>query len=379
MVIGATEREREMISVLTEEQERKLQEYALRHVPLISRTGHLERSDVEFYVDKLYSLDGVQRPRKIWVPSPREAALSARALFESGSRLTKFLGITRVIDVYNNLRASVDNKLLGKIYCSLGSQAFEFRDSSYSSVDFGCDRSVEGFPKRLISFSDIGWVISIDFLHNVLGLPVPEFRNCLYYGEASFAGCEICWAFDDVVVLSEPPIEYVCNDWYFPHNLKGPAIKFADGHELWFYHGTKLDKKQIERPDMLTVQEVLDSLNPPAVAGLYGWGRFLQDVSASIIEKDPLGSLYLIPKKCSPFGPIEDARVFVFSAYGNEIVCRVPLSVSTVAEALAYVQDSPKNVSALHWPGKKLARIWGEYCPFFPGYSGKGAVVEGMF
>jgi len=92
------------------------------------------------------------------------------------------------------------------------------------------------------------------------------------------------------LVLSERP-ELHLNAAGELHNDEGPALRWADGAKQYYIDGHALGhlgEKIVERPQDLTITNINEEQNEEikrVAIDKYGWGRYLDDVGAAVLER----------------------------------------------------------------------------------------------
>lgn len=105
------------------------------------------------------------------------------------------------------------------------------------------------------------------------------------------------WAFltDSYAVLAPPPLEFVHDEVHRIHCDTGPALKLADGREVFALRGTWVPADAVMAPHKLRVKDIEIEEDWDVRARLieqYGLERYLGDAGAILWDKDEYGDLY---------------------------------------------------------------------------------------
>lgn len=125
------------------------------------------------------------------------------------------------------------------------------------------------------------------------------------------------------------------------HDDIGPAVRWADGTELYAWHGYPLPRAIMDRDVPITparIEQTTDPVARRALVDRYGLGRYLRDVGAHEFQSDQCGRLYRLHQ---PFDePIVAVRVrnATPEADGHiqEFWLRVPPDTRTAREGVAW-------------------------------------------
>jgi hypothetical protein len=96
-------------------------------------------------------------------------------------------------------------------------------------------------------------------------------------------------------VVCDYPIERHLDERGRTHNQNGPAVSFADGHEIYVWHGTTVPEWIIRSPETISLQSIDSEENVEVCRVMidrFGMGRFLRDSGSFIIHQDTYGVLY---------------------------------------------------------------------------------------
>jgi hypothetical protein len=104
-----------------------------------------------------------------------------------------------------------------------------------------------------------------------------------------------CWPFERTVVLTERPRHLHWDDHDQLHAQTGPALAYADGFALWRWRGVRVPRWVVERPDMVTLETILDEEDAQVRRVLmerYGPDRYLREAGGQVVQRDHCGNLW---------------------------------------------------------------------------------------
>jgi hypothetical protein len=152
----------------------------------------------------------------------------------------------------------------------------------------------------------LSWQAYTSFFRDVCGLELPGdiWDRDRAYADAQEAGW--WWPHRQFVMVCERPAavhrERVGEDGWGSHRLHcatGPAVSYADGWGLYFWHGVRItDERIITNPDSLTAADWLAEPNAEVrrvIAERLGYERLLSEAKATQISADEYGRLWRIP------------------------------------------------------------------------------------
>jgi len=147
------------------------------------------------------------------------------------------------------------------------------------------------YTKVAFGQHDANWLGFYDFFGRELSLAAPEKLSGLM--EIARGGCGWWWPFDGEVVLSEPAEVLDRDDRGRLHSTSGPAMRYADGFELYAVHGTRLtiEQHQGAASRTLTPTEILGESNTEsrrAMIDLYGPAQLMQAADPKVIDEDEM-------------------------------------------------------------------------------------------
>jgi hypothetical protein len=149
------------------------------------------------------------------------------------------------------------------------------------------------------------------------------------------------WPFQHVAVLGERPAQARWDAAGRLHADGAPAVRYPDGFAVWAWHGVRVPRVVIERPQRLTVGSILQEPDVEArrvMVERYGAGRFLRGAGAirehtddwgtlwrlDLVDEEPLVMVEVLNSTPEPDGS--------FTTYW----LRVPPTVGTAREGVAW-------------------------------------------
>ena len=130
-----------------------------------------------------------------------------------------------------------------------------------------------------------------------LGLAVPytqaaeaTLRVVREFSEA----CHWIWAYKGLAIVSAKPDVKWTDDRWDPeppviHNASGPAVRYADGFEIYAWRGTVVPKEWILDPDSIPPETPLTHTNMEqrrCAAEIIGWDKVLGGLNPAVIDED---------------------------------------------------------------------------------------------
>ena len=187
---------------------------------------------------------------------------------------------------------------------------------------------------------DAGALALIDVLERAVGLrPGQPLAGQVLIGRS--AGW--WWPFEQVVILTERPcaLDLARDEQGRLHHPTGPVVAYPDGWAVWAWHGVRVPRQVIERPDTITVAQIRGARNLEArrvMLERYGLDRYLRDADATLVQADRYGKLWRceLPND-EPLAIVEvvNATPEPDGTYATYLL-RVPPTVSSAKQAVAW-------------------------------------------
>jgi hypothetical protein len=146
------------------------------------------------------------------------------------------------------------------------------------------------------------------------------------------------WFGKDVALVVRKPRFLAFDDAGRLHSATGRSVEYPDGWGFFAWHGVPVPERVILEPDALTREDFLGERNVEArriIQERMGAERFVWELAATYIDGGRQGVLYEV---AVPDDPDEVARYvqLVDPSTGREYFLRVPPSIQTAAEAVAW-------------------------------------------
>lgn len=103
------------------------------------------------------------------------------------------------------------------------------------------------------------------------------------------------WAMDGLAIIAERPLLLAVDDRGRPHAPAGPAMAWADGTELWAWHGVRVRPEVVTDPGSITVAMVDGERNAEVRRVLVermGVERLVREGAAQLVAEDETGRLW---------------------------------------------------------------------------------------
>jgi hypothetical protein len=217
-------------------------------------------------------------------------------------------------------------------------KSFEFAIALLTATFFAFSNNQYGASLSMVPFYDF----LCDELPELPVGPSNRKRAKSFLNLVSETPCSLF--FDKVAFISERPLVMEVDDTGRLHSGTGPALAFADGYKLYSWHGTAVRREIIERPNQITVNQILKEWNAEVrrvMIDRYGPSRFILDSGATEVSKDDCGVLYrkeltndeaLVMVKVINSTPERDGSY-------KEYFLRVPPTITSAREAVAWTFD----------------------------------------
>ncbi|HZD00924.1 MAG TPA: hypothetical protein VFA46_12255 [Actinomycetes bacterium] len=149
------------------------------------------------------------------------------------------------------------------------------------------------------------------------------------------------WPLRHVAVLSERPALVRWDAAGRLHADGGPAVRYPDRFAVWAWHGVRVPRMVVERPQRLTAGSILQEADVEArrvMVERYGQARFLRDSGAAHQEADDWGTLWrldLVDEEPLVMVEVIDSTPEPDGGFRTYWL-RVPPAVATAREAVAW-------------------------------------------
>lgn len=353
---------RDLSNLLTPDIREKIQNEHQRYINSVCSTEPADHSAAEDAIYSLYKKNHLSKPQILWGNSPLE---SAKICAELGSR-------NPVQPRPLNLAQIKLGMASRALYCTIGDYEI-YRKLTYSNnlpngpqpwELAGVSREIQRRVRVNNSYHDLWWNCRYNQQdqNSYLALPhleafrdiseqyqIPELIQLLH-------SCGWYWTYDKIVVLTERPtkfhteptpsiISYSRNGISF-HNEAGPAVAYADGFALYYWHGIPVPAHVILNPNSITLKQIQKQRNTEVRRVLlerFGFERYISEIGALPVDADQFGTLYKVAQKNDESLTILSVMNSTPERIGdtNEVeykryLLRVPPNILTSREAVAW-------------------------------------------
>jgi len=188
----------------------------------------------------------------------------------------------------------------------------------------------------------VDWLPMIEFIRENCDMKVPEKPARDLDRFLRLARCGFAYSFfGPVCFVSDRPLMLKFDEQNRFHSERGPAVCFADGYQIYSWHGTVVNKRFVDEPESISMLDIRAELNIEVRRVLierFGSGRFIAESRANKIHEDQYGTLYreelngdepLVMVKVKNSTPEPDGTY-------KDYYLRVPPNVSTARAAVAW-------------------------------------------
>lgn len=134
-----------------------------------------------------------------------------------------------------------------------------------------------------------GWVCYLSFFRHIVKLGL-DYSKWDHYEKAAIHGGPRAMH-PDFAIISDFPRTLKVDDQLRPHNESGPFCEWADGSALFAVHGVRVPRWIIQDKKRLSVENIkaqADAEIRRVMIELYGWGNYLKESGAKIVDMDSL-------------------------------------------------------------------------------------------
>jgi len=176
-----------VIEKITKEQEAKIPEYLKKYLQIGLSTVPCDKKRAEKSITRYYKYKDKEAPEFIWADSPEKGAILA-------AMLTK------------------------------------------SNKDVNSEEVKQQITKASYGSFEAYWVSTYAFIADELPVKKDELVDI---AKEIIANCGVYWTFDDVVVMTEKPVEIHFNENKKLHNTEGLALVYKDGTGIFAIDGKR--------------------------------------------------------------------------------------------------------------------------------------------
>lgn len=296
---------------LTEEHRTQLKPWSEKWIKTALRTGEYspeEQEQARTAVQGLYAAAGLAAPKQtVFAPSPICAAIASgfaagvlwlrenpgegAGLFgRSVSRETLIASLDAACALADKLAGSAAPYVRMTTYAALGESypgPSAPADKDAKVVSFLVDCADRASRMRDGGNHWAGWACFVSFFRYVAKLDLDYSKWHHYEVLASFGPRYVHPAF---CVISALPTTLKVDDERRPHCATGPFCAWADGRELYYWHGTQVPAEWIKNPSSMEPSLAINHPNAEqrrCAAEIMGWDRILRHLGAKTVDENP--------------------------------------------------------------------------------------------
>jgi hypothetical protein len=146
------------------------------------------------------------------------------------------------------------------------------------------------------------------------------------------------WPFENIVVITPPPIKIMRDDEHRLHCEDGPALQYPGGFEIHAWHGVRIPSEWVEKSKELNPAEALEWPNQEqrrALCEIIGWDRVLDTLECRKIHSDDRGEL-IETNQIDDGDEIARFVRVIDPSTNRRYALRVPPSIETATGAVAW-------------------------------------------
>jgi hypothetical protein len=314
----------------------------------------------------LYKFSKLKEPRIIFLSSPLGIQFGANMLkgvagAQVGAQVRAQVRDQVWAQVWAQVGAQVGDQVRDQVGAQVRDQVWaqvwaQVRDQVWAQVrDQVGDQKLEWFSTSYSYYGsiwDYGWVSFYDFFTRIGVIDFEPFNNFMALMKS---GVYEMILLDGLCIVSDMPIKVYRDERNRLHNENGPAIEFADGYKLWFYHGIAIKPEWIENPSKLTkkdwgeesnlekrriIQELMGNTFPKKIGS-----KLIAKPSKEFKQEHNLFGLYEVEL---PNDPEERARYIKVQDHSSkrQYFIRVKPDIDNADEALGWTFGLTKETYA---------------------------------
>ena len=238
------------------------------------------------------------------------------------------LGANLRDNLWDNLGDNLGDNLWANLWDNLGAN---LRDNLW-------DKKIDFVDTYFWAGQDAPWLAFYQFGQKI-GVPYAKQAHLDAYIEFA-KSCGWMYAYKGVAFVSDRPTIISKDDENRLHNETGPSIAFADGYEMYSWHGTTIPAEWIKDKSSITAKIALtwENIEQRRVAcEIVGWAKILRELDAKVIDADgdPLIGTLVEVRLPDLDGPARFCRVQCGT--GREFAIGVPPEINTAIAAQAWM------------------------------------------
>jgi hypothetical protein len=284
---------------VTPEEMIKLKEHAEMWKKRILRTKSVAE-DFPKLRDAIFGIyEAADKPRPIVILAPSPIAMAyaygaAAAIWHARSKGEKIdinLGNDHVSDIIRLAIQETKNPISAAVRMAKPSDTVlaDARATCFNAAgQFGIDCA-----KRWNNVVQCGAYSGFDDAYftafrDVIGLKLPIFEKYKHWEQASIYGT-LRVMHPNFCIVSDFPTVLKMDDQNRAHGQDGPSHRWADGFELYHWHGVRIPNEWIKTPGHLTAKMAITWQNIEqrrAACEILGWVKVLDELGAKVVDED---------------------------------------------------------------------------------------------
>ena len=205
----------------------------------------------------------------------------------------------------------------------------------------GCDDSI--VSSCVFGSHEAGWLSFFDFFEHEVGIDLQGKLAGLY---AVAKECGWVTVYDEAAIVMDRPLHIKMDEENRLHCEDGPAILYADGFDVYSWHGVRVPDEWIKDKGSLTAKTAITWENTEqrrAACEILGWINVLKELNSRVIDEDDdemIGTLLEVD--IPDIGTEKFLRVTCGT--GRQFAIPVPPDMKTALEANAWTFDIGPDV-----------------------------------
>jgi hypothetical protein len=326
------------IEKLTPEQEAYLPVFRDEWIKIGLSTERVDKDRATAAIKALYAAAGEAEPVVMHFDSPMQCIMAINFFrhFKAGAEERANLGDNLRdnlgANLWDNLRANLganlranlgDNlwaNLGANLWANLGAKKIDFVDTYFWAGQ------------------DAPWIAFYQFGQKI-GVPYGKQAHLDAYVEFS-KSCGWMYAYKGVAFVSDRPTIIAKDDETRLHSETGPSIAFADGYEMYSWHGTNIPGEWIKDKSSITAKIALtwENIEQRRVAcEIVGWAKILRELDAKVIDADGDPLIGTLVEVRLPDLDVPARFCRVQCGTGREFAIGVPPEIETAMAAQAWM------------------------------------------
>ena len=284
-------------------------------------TERVDRDRATKAVKALYAAAGEEEPSVMHFDSPWQCIMAINFFrrFKAGAAIEA--------NLRDNLGANLGDNLGANLRANLRDNLW---DNLWDNAKFVGTYFWGG--------QDAYWVAFYKFGQHI-GVPYQKQDHLDAYVEFS-KSCGWMYAYKGIAFVSDRPTIIKKDDEARLHNETGPSLAFADGYEMYSWHGVTIPAEWINDKSGITPKIALtwENLEQRRVAiEIVGWAKILRELDAKVIDADGDPQIGTLVEVKLPDLDVPARFSRVQCGTGREFAVGVPPTIKTAMEAQAWM------------------------------------------